>query len=74
MEIPQLRQLKPRKTPVAIVEAVCQEFNCQGEQVLRKGAKKNTARDVAIYIVKKSVHIACEASEATFYEIINPCA
>jgi len=31
-EIPQLRQLKPRKTPVAIVEAVCQEFNCQADQ------------------------------------------
>ncbi len=52
-EIPQLRQLKPRKTPVAIVEAVCQEFNCQADQILRKGAKKNTARDVAIYLAKE---------------------
>ena len=52
-EIPQLRQLKPRKTPAAIVEAVCQEFNCQADQILRKGAKKNTARDVAIYLARE---------------------
>ena len=52
-EIPQLRQLKLRKTPVAIVAAVCQEFNCQADQILRKGAKKNTARDVAIYLARE---------------------
>ena len=50
IEIPQLRQLKPRMTPVAVVDAVCQEFNCQAEQIHRKGAKKNKARDVAIYL------------------------
>jgi chromosomal replication initiation ATPase DnaA len=33
-----------------IVEAVCQEFNWQAEQILRKGAKKNTVRDVAIHL------------------------
>ena len=52
-DIPQLRQLKPRKTPDAIVKAVCQEFNCQADQILRKGAKKNTARDVAIYLARE---------------------
>ena len=52
-DIPQLRQLKPRQSPDAIVEAVCQEFNCQAEQILRKGAKKNTARDVAIYLARE---------------------
>jgi hypothetical protein len=52
-EIPQLRQLKPRQTPDAIVKAVCQEFNCQAEQILRKGAKRNTARDVAIYLARE---------------------
>ena len=52
-EIPQLQRLKPGKTPVAIVEAVCQEFNCQAEQILRKGAKNNTARDVAIYLARE---------------------
>ncbi len=40
-------------TPDEIVEAVCQEFNCQAEQILRKGAKKNTARDVAIYLARE---------------------
>ena len=52
-EIPQIRQLKPRTTPIAIVEAVCQEFNCQAEQILRKGAKRNTVRDVAIYLARE---------------------
>ena len=52
-EIPQLRQLKPRQTPDAIVAGVCQEFNCPAEQILRKGAKKNTARDVAIYLARE---------------------
>ena len=51
-EIPQLRQLKPRQTPDAIVDAVCREFSCQAGQILRKGAKKNTARDVAIYLAR----------------------
>ena len=51
-EIPQLRQLKPRKSPDAIVAAVCREFDCQAGQILRKGAKKNTARDVAIYLAR----------------------
>jgi chromosomal replication initiation ATPase DnaA len=32
------------------VEAVGKEFNFQAEQILRKGAKKNMARDVAIYL------------------------
>ena len=52
-ETPQIRQLKPRTTPIAIVEAVCQEINCQAEQILRKGAKRNTARDVAIYLARE---------------------
>ena len=52
-EIPLLRQLNPRQTPDAIVEAVCQEFNCQAEQILRTGAKRNTARDVAIYLARE---------------------
>lgn len=52
-EIPQLRQLKPRQSPAAIMEAVCQEFNCQAEQILRKGAKKNTECDVAIYLARE---------------------
>jgi len=29
------------------------EFNCHAEQILRKGAKKNTARNAAIYLARK---------------------
>ena len=35
------------------MEAVYQEFNCQAEQILRKGALKNTAREVAIYLARE---------------------
>ena len=52
-DVPQLRQLRPRKSPDSIVAAVCREFNCEAEQILRKGAKKNTARDVAIYLARE---------------------
>jgi len=52
-DIPQLRQLKPRQNPAAIVDAVCQEFNRQAEQILRKGAKRNTACNVAIYLARE---------------------
>ena len=36
-----------------MVEAVYQEFNCQTEQILRKEALKNTAREVAIYLARE---------------------
>ena len=52
-DVPQLRQLKPRKSLDAIMAAVCRDFNCEAGQILRKGAKKNTARDVAIYLARK---------------------
>ena len=35
------------------MEAVCQEFNCKADQILRKGAKKNMARDAAIYLARE---------------------
>ena len=31
----------------------CREFDCEKGQILRKGAKKNTARDVAIYLARE---------------------
>jgi REP element-mobilizing transposase RayT len=36
-----------------IVDAVCDEFNCEGERVIRKGRKNNTARDLAIYLARE---------------------
>ena len=29
------------------------EINCKAEKILRKGAKRNTARDVAIYLARE---------------------
>ena len=51
-EIPQLRQLKPTVTVETIVEAVCQEFNCSRELIMKRGRKNNMARDLAIYLSK----------------------
>ena len=41
------------RTAIAIYSAVCREINCQVRQVLRKSAKKNGARDVAIYLARR---------------------
>jgi len=49
-EIPQLRQLKPAIKIEAIVEAVCHEFNCSRELIMKRGRKNNLARDLAIYL------------------------
>ncbi len=51
-EIPQLRELKPRINIEKIVEAVGREFNFEIETILRKGRKRNVARDVAIYLAR----------------------
>ena len=50
--IPQLRELKPRINIEKIVGAVGREFNCEIETILRKGRKRNVARDVAIYLAR----------------------
>jgi len=47
-----LRELKPRINIEKIVEAVGREFNSEIETILRKGRKRNIARDVAIYLVR----------------------
>ena len=51
-EITQLRRLKSRLKPPPdlIVRKVSGEFGCRQEDILRRGRKGNTARDVAIYI------------------------
>ena len=51
-EIPQLRDLLPRPTPLAVVEAAGREFGCTPDQILKKGQKKNLARDTAIYLAR----------------------
>jgi len=52
-EIPQLKSLKPRPTPDELTQAVSDEFACGREMLLRKGKKRNLARDVAIYLSRE---------------------
>ena len=52
-EIPQLRRLKPTISKETVVENVCQEFGCDLDLILRKGLKKNLARDISIYLARE---------------------
>jgi putative transposase len=52
-DIPQLKQLQPKQTPDSVVAAVCEEFECDAGMILEKGRKRNTARDVAIYLARE---------------------
>jgi REP element-mobilizing transposase RayT len=52
-EIPQLRRLKPLVSKETVVINVCREFGCDKELILRKGLKKNLARDISIYLVRE---------------------
>ena len=52
-ELPQLRSLKPKLTPEDIVPAVCDEFECDSDTIIRKGRKRNLVRDVAIYLSRE---------------------
>jgi REP element-mobilizing transposase RayT len=52
-EIPQLRQLKPVINKEGVVDEVCKEFGCDKALILRKGRKKNLARDISIYLVRE---------------------
>jgi chromosomal replication initiation ATPase DnaA len=45
--------LKPRPTPDDLIQAVSDEFGCGVENILRKGKKRNSARDVAIYLCRE---------------------
>lgn len=51
-EVPQLKRLKPRVLPEAIVSEVGKEFKSSAEDILVKGRKNNLARDVAICLSK----------------------
>jgi len=52
-EIPQLTELKPRVNLSSLVQRVCDEFNCDSDQIIKKGLKKNLARDIAIYLARE---------------------
>lgn len=52
-EQPQLRSLKSGRTTEALLSVVCEVFSCEREAILRKGKKRNLARDVAIYLCRE---------------------
>lgn len=51
-EIPQLKKLKPSIEVERVVDLVVDEFACSRNKILSKGRKKNTARDMAIYLAR----------------------
>jgi putative transposase len=52
-EIPQLKSLKPGPTPDDLIQVVSDELGCEREIILRKGKKRNLARDLAIYLCRE---------------------
>jgi REP element-mobilizing transposase RayT len=59
-EIPQLKKLKPKVQLETIVNAVCEEFACEAEQIIAKGRKKNKAREVAIHLARDLSGMSCK--------------
>lgn len=59
-EIPQLKKLKPRVQLKTVANAVCEEFDCNEEQIIAKGREKNKAREVAIYIARNVSGMSCK--------------
>jgi putative transposase len=51
-EISQAVELKSQPSPDDIVARICEEFSCMKNDVVQRGRKKNTARDVAIYLAR----------------------
>jgi hypothetical protein len=59
-EIPQLKKLKPRVTPEIIVEQVSKVFKIEDAKILKKGLKRNKAREVAIYLTRELSRLSCK--------------
>ena len=59
-EIPQLKKLKPKVPLETVVNAVCEEFSCNEERIIKKGRKKNKAREVAIHIARDVSGMSCK--------------
>ena len=43
-----------------VVNAVCEEFACNAEQIITKGRKKNKAREVAIHLARELSGMSCK--------------
>jgi len=59
-EIPQLKKLKPRVDPVTIVEQVSKVFKIEVTKILKKGLKRNKAREVAIFLSRELSRLSCK--------------
>ena len=59
-EISKLKKLKLRVQLKTVANAVCEEFDCNEEQIITKGRKKNKAREVAIYIARNVSGLSCK--------------
>jgi REP element-mobilizing transposase RayT len=59
-EVPQLRKLKPKIQLKNVVKAVCEEFACSEERIIKKGRKKNKAREVAIHLSRDLSGMSCK--------------
>ena len=44
---------KQRPTPDDLIQVVCNEFGCVREAILQKGKKRNSTRDLAIYLCRE---------------------
>ena len=51
--MPQLKSLKPRPSSDDLIQVVSAELGCDRESILRKGKKRNFARDLAIYLCRE---------------------
>ena len=43
-----------------VAHAVCEEFNCNEEQIIAKGRMKNKAREVAISVARDMSGMSCK--------------
>ncbi len=46
--------------PRAIVGVICEEFSVEKDSILKRGAKRNKARDIAIYLSRNNCGIGCK--------------
>ena len=53
-------KLKPKVQIEAIVDAVSEDFACSAKQIIRKGRKKNKAREVAIHLARDLSGMSCK--------------
>jgi len=58
-EIPDLKRIKPGPSAEAVVSAVADGLQVSPEQILRRGGKRNRARDIAIHLCRELSGLNC---------------